>query len=204
MKLKKDGEASKVSWQQWLLEFCSKNDWINYQWSHKIQCLMIVTKCSVCIFRLIDKALTFKSRLIPFLILHSSLVWITKWELLHAAASTETFYIPTVLASVLCGYVGLFFYLIFILQQKFTVGSSSASSSFLVLFISVFFRGSLSMCDLHSLWFSESKTYVPATRPERKNPTQLQALKRDVEFKATFLFNGKKKIEKNKKNKSHN
>lgn len=60
------------------------------------------------------------------------------------------------------------------------------------------------MCDLHSLWFSESKTYVPTTRPERKNPTQLQALKRDVEFKATFLFNEEKKIEKNKKQKNKN
>lgn len=71
-------------------------------------------------------------------------------------------------------------------QLKFTVGSFSASSSFLVLFIPVFFwTGSLSMCVLHSLWFSESKTYVPATRPK----PQLQALKRAVEFKATFLFN---------------
>lgn len=108
---------------------------------------------------------------------------------LHAAASRLRLFTFWQHLPVSCAVMLVFF--IFVLcpsfQLKFIVGLFSASSSFLVLFIPVFFwTGSLvSMCDLHSLWFSESKTYVPATRPK----PQLQALKRAVEFKATFSFN---------------
>lgn len=77
-------------------------------------------------------------------------------------------------------------------HREFTVGSfpASAAFSFLLLFIPVFlWTGSLSAGDLRSLWFSESKTYVPATRPSRKTLLRLRAMKTVVEFKATFVLN---------------